>query len=1103
VLTNTCGANQTQQFFRVRNNGSTSLKLSDVKLKFWVYDTSGKNVIPGVSYGGCLVNTSGCFHQVSNVTAAASSFSPTCGPDTNHQANWEITISTRDTTLLAPGQTWDNLQSRLNLADYSNFNPGTSRWYSPCLVGTSYATDQHFAIYHKGNLVFSSGINAPDCRAPHGTQQLSGYLTPDITTAPLVGRVPSTTPIHLSVRLPFRTPAPSDGYPDIATLAKQVSDPNSPSYRHYLTPAEFTTHYGPPAADYDKLNGWATSSNLTVEKTWLNRLVLNVTGTAAQVEQAFYVNLDYRLRPDGMQFYALDREPSLDLVTTVAKVGNLDNFFVPKPAAPAQFNATANDLRRAYAPDGCPTDTAPDGLTGAGECVAIYAPTALSPADVDQYRQSIGLPPLGAAQLTYVDLPGNTSASNTSGVLETTLDAEMVTSLAPGADVVLYYTDGISADTQAQGFVSDDDHVHCNQISVSWYTFPGTGDYVQYVYPVLGQTVFLASGDYGVRRSMGASPHNFVTMVGGTVLQMSVDHSTWTGEAAWWQSTGGVLLGRPPIPDYQQGIVTAANASWVSTEWRNIPDVAAVALDITMLRNGEQRPGWGTSAAAPLWAAFMALANQQSALSGLPPVGFANPALYAIGKSKTAPNSVDVYTESFHDVTEGDSHDYGGADCPNNLCAESEGAPGFPATEGYDLVTGWGSPKCGLIRHLAAYSPVPDRDISVGESHSCGIRGDGSISCWGLNDAGQLGGGTSGGYSSSPAPVAAPSDWTTSQLQALQIASGLLHTCAVMSDGNVWCWGDNSHGQLGDGTTVGSSNPVKVQGLEAPANLQLSLLKYNFLTAGAYHSCVVVGSDRHVQCWGENDHGQLGNGTTVDSSSPVTVQVAAGPLNGAASLRAGFKHGCVLVVPQGASQSAMCWGLNDSGQLGVGTTSDSPQAMPVTFDDPTFEPEHLAPGYAHTCATGQSTDGRLFCWGSNQYGQFGNGTASSEPYLQPAEVGHWQGYPTGAIHAGANDTCAILPWNPIGQESGLYCAGQNTSGQLGKGWVTEYEATPQPVSWTAGWLAAVTKVRASLGAHVCALTKYGNTVCWGSNTHGQLGDGTTSDRYVPTTVKFH
>jgi hypothetical protein len=245
-----------QDFFQVTNTGTTALKLSDISIKFWAFDTTGTNMlvslVPHAWTGGCITNVNGnpsCVHQVTGVTPTATSFAPACGPDPTHQANWEITISDTDTTTLPPGAIWNNLQTALNLANYTNFSPGTADWFSPCLSGTGYVADPHFAVYFQSNLVFSNGINAPSCRAPHGSQQLSGYfgLPPDPAVAPLVGPVPPTTKLALDIGLSVANAQA------LQTFIQRVSDPKSPSYRQHLTAGQFQQQFGATAADYPRV----------------------------------------------------------------------------------------------------------------------------------------------------------------------------------------------------------------------------------------------------------------------------------------------------------------------------------------------------------------------------------------------------------------------------------------------------------------------------------------------------------------------------------------------------------------------------------------------------------------------------------------------------------------------------------------------------------------------------------------------------------------------------------------------------------------------------------------------------------------------------------
>ena len=206
VQTAACSANQVQQLFQVTNKGTTPVSLSDIAIRFWVDDTSGTAVGPQVISGGSAVIASNN-HVVTGVSSTATSLSSACGPDANHQANWEIAITNSDSAQLNTGETWTNLQVQVQLAGSGSFSPGTSSWYSPCLSGNQYATDNHFAVYYKGNFVFSSGINAPACSAlsaacrPALRPFRASYETP---AAPVIGPAPGDMVINLTVGLPLR-----------------------------------------------------------------------------------------------------------------------------------------------------------------------------------------------------------------------------------------------------------------------------------------------------------------------------------------------------------------------------------------------------------------------------------------------------------------------------------------------------------------------------------------------------------------------------------------------------------------------------------------------------------------------------------------------------------------------------------------------------------------------------------------------------------------------------------------------------------------------------------------------------------------------------------
>jgi hypothetical protein len=295
---------------------------------------------------------------------------------------------------------------------------------------------------------------------------------------------------------------------------------------------------------------------------------------------------------------------------------------------------------------------------------------------------------------------------------------------------------------------------------------------------------------------------------------------------------------------------------------------------------------------------------------------------------------------------------------------------------------------------------------------------------------------------------------------ASTLAAGDSHTCAVVAGGTIRCWGRNGHGQLGDGTTTDRSTPVTVQGLTGVTQL----------AAGGYHTCAVVAGGT-IRCWGRNGNGQLGDGTTTDRSTPVTVQ----GLTGVTQLTTGLFHTCAVV----AGGAVKCWGYNSSGQLGDGTTTD--RWTPVTVQGLTGATQ-LATGDLHTCAV--VAGGTIKCWGYNAYGHLGDGTTTDR--WTPVTV---QGLTDVAqLAAGGYHTCAVVAGGTF------KCWGYNEYGQLGDGTTTDRSTVV-----TVQGLAGVTQFATGYW-HTCAVVAGDAVKCWGDNRSGQLGDGTTDNRSTPVTV---
>jgi alpha-tubulin suppressor-like RCC1 family protein len=299
---------------------------------------------------------------------------------------------------------------------------------------------------------------------------------------------------------------------------------------------------------------------------------------------------------------------------------------------------------------------------------------------------------------------------------------------------------------------------------------------------------------------------------------------------------------------------------------------------------------------------------------------------------------------------------------------------------------------------------------------------------------------------------------------ATAVVAGDYHTCALMSGGVMKCWGNNGSGDLGDGVMTESPTPVPVSGLTGPVSS---------MTAGLDYTCALSGGT--VSCWGTNGFGQLGNGTTVNSFTPVPVT----GLAGVTEVSAGFDHACA-VTGAGAVE---CWGRNNDGELGNGTTAASPAPVPVTGLSSGVTA--VAAGTRDTCAL--TAAGGVECWGWGFFGQLGTGSRNGSKTPVPV-LGLSSGVT--AITAGAHHNCALM------RSGTVKCWGYNFTGELGLGAKGDHS---KPVT-VRGLPGGITAIAAGLYDE-CARTRRGTVSCWGFNGSGELGDGTTVNRYLPVTVK--
>lgn len=384
--------------------------------------------------------------------------------------------------------------------------------------------------------------------------------------------------------------------------------------------------------------------------------------------------------------------------------------------------------------------------------------------------------------------------------------------------------------------------------------------------------------------------------------------------------------------------------------------------------------------------------------------------------------------------------------------------------------------------------------VSAGGDHTCALTTTGGLKCWGFNRWGQLGAVTSDLCSAYPCSKT-PVDVVGLASGVAAVATGYQHTCALTTAGGVKCWGFNIDGQLGNGTNTGpetcggyacSTTPVDVTGLTSGAVA---------ISAAGNHTCAVT-TGGGVKCWGYNSDGQLGDGTTTSSTTPVDVS---GLTSGAAQVAPGWYHTCALTTAGGVK----CWGRGYNGQLGDGTATSS--GVPVNVSDLTSGAAALASGASFTCAL--TTLGAVKCWGDNELGQMGDGTSGDGSFgtadnirTTPMDVTSF-GSGVSAIGAGNQYTCAVTA------AGGVKCSGANGSGQLGDGTKCcgnpALRTTPVDVVGLSSGVATVNAGKAGdmRYGHTCAVTTAG-VKCWGQNFYGHLGDGTTTQRATPVDVRI-
>lgn len=398
--------------------------------------------------------------------------------------------------------------------------------------------------------------------------------------AEFVGRLPAEQSLHLVVVLPLRNQTA------LAQLLKELYNPASPSYRHYLTVEEFTELFGPTQRDYDAVVHWAEANGLTIVDTSLNRMNLDVTGSVASIESAFHLSMGFYRHPtENRTFYAPDREPAIDLPFPLWHIAGLDNYSIPHPALTHRSSTVASQATTGSCPEQsfCGSDMRAayyggTTLSGSGQTLGLleYAGTDL--ADLNTYYANAGQTNHVPVTLLSADGTSTSCTYPDCDDTEQTIDMTQALGMAPGlASLVMYVGSTDAAIFNAMATASPLNA----QLSSSWIWYPAdpTADdpYFQ-EFAAQGQNLFQAAGDGGSWRSSSEiypADNIYLTSVGGTDLETSGPGGKWSSETAWVDGGGGVSPDKFAIPFWQT--TTASGCSDCSNNYRNGPDVSANA----------------------------------------------------------------------------------------------------------------------------------------------------------------------------------------------------------------------------------------------------------------------------------------------------------------------------------------------------------------------------------------------------------------------------------------------------------------------------------------------------------------------------------------------
>lgn len=513
-----------------------------------------------------------------------------------------------------------------------------------------------------------------------------------------VGRLSQGQVLQLDFVLPPRDPA------GLTSFLQDIYTPGSPNFHQFLTPSDFTARFGPTQADYDAVVQFATDNGFQVVGGSRDGMLVQVRGSVQTIEAALHVNMvTYQHPTEDRIFFSADQEPTPNTRVNLWHISGLENYSIPKPlhsrrdvaaaahgVYPEQMVSHAttgsgpsasflgSDMRAAY--------YGGTALTGAGQNLGLLEYYGTNLADLNTYYKNVGQ--TNGVPITLLSTDGTSTACSYSRAggycddTEQTLDMTQALGMAPGLSSLVMYIG--SSDTSIISAMTTHSPLP-TVIGCSWGWTPADPSTLDPYFQKMaaqGQNFFAASGDsstWSRRNEAWPADDAHVVSVGGTDLVTASAGGAWKSETAWVDSGGGISPDRIAIPSWQKPAINSTNRG--STTYRNGPDVSANA-NFTFYVCADQttctaNSYGGTSFAAPMWAGFIALVNQQRAANGKQTIGFINPTIYSGNANST------TYANNFHDITSGKSGNYS-------------------AVTGFDLVTGWGSPRPALVTTLAS-----------------------------------------------------------------------------------------------------------------------------------------------------------------------------------------------------------------------------------------------------------------------------------------------------------------------------------------------------------------------------------------------------------------